>query len=258
MPSMRLHKFIGNCGCVSRRHAELLIQGGRVRVNGRLVSSPGTSVDPEKDSVAINGEMIHLPEPLTIVFHKPMGLITSTHDTHERLTVMDYLPMSLKEKGLVPAGRLDQDTEGLLVLTNVGDLNHRITHPRYETEKEYTATVSERPSRGALERLERGIILDGSRTAPARIVGVKATDGGIEVGIAIHEGRKRQVRRMLQAVGHEVLRLSRVRIGRFELGDLPLGEWRELRAEEIEALTETKPGPRETGSGETAGGRGGS
>lgn len=239
---VRLHKFVANCGYTSRRRAELLIQAGRVRVNGRVVDSLGATVRPDRDEVTVNGERIDLPRPTTIIFHKPRGIITSTHDTHERLTVMDYLPRSLRESGLLPAGRLDQDTEGLLVLTNDGDLNHRITHPRYETEKEYLATVAERPAASALRRLEEGVVIDGIRTSPARITAVEAAAEGFAVGIAIREGRKRQVRKMFAAVGHEVLALRRVRIGGLTLGDLPPGEWRKLGPDEIERLTAESPG----------------
>lgn len=233
---MRLHKFIANCGYTSRRRAELLIQAGRVTVNGKVVRGLGAKVRPDRDSVAINGETISLPAPLTIALNKPAGIITSTHDTHERLTVMDLLPRTVQQLGVVPAGRLDQDTEGLLVLTNDGDLGHRITHPRYETEKEYEAVVRGQPSQRALKRLEGGVLLEGERTAPARIAQVEASGGLTTVHIVIREGKKRQVRRMFAAIGHEVVHLSRRRIGRLHLGDLPLGEWRELSSEEIADL----------------------
>lgn len=235
---MRLHKFIANCGYTSRRHAELLVEAGRVEVNGTVVTDLGTKVRPAQDRVLVNGEPIELPPPTTILFHKPAGIITSTHDTHERLTVMDYLPRSLRNLGLLPAGRLDQDTEGLLIITNVGDLNHRITHPRYETEKEYLVTVATRPARAALRRLETGVMIDGQKTSPARVERVLRTPAGdVEVALTIREGRKRQVRRMFSAVGHDVLRLRRIRIGRLLLGDLPAGEWRRLDEEAIARLT---------------------
>jgi 23S rRNA pseudouridine2605 synthase len=236
-PPMRLHKYIANCGYCSRRRAELLIQAGRVKVNGKVVERLGTSVFPG-DSVTINDEPIALPEPLAIIFNKPAGIITSTHDTHERLTVMDYLPRSLRDHGVLPVGRLDQDTEGLLILTNDGDLNHRITHPRHETEKEYAALVSGRPAPAALRRLEQGVEIDGERTSPARIERVEPKGERTLVHIVIGEGKKRQVRRMFAAIGHEVLELRRIRIGGLTLGDLPLGAWRKLGDEEIAALTQ--------------------
>ncbi|MEM7234383.1 MAG: pseudouridine synthase [Planctomycetota bacterium] len=238
----RLHKYIANCGYTSRRHAELLITAGRVEVNGRIVSELGVSVRADKDVVAINGEEIRPPEATTILFNKPAGLITSTHDTHERLTVMDYLPKSLVDRGILPAGRLDQETEGLLIVTNVGDLNHRITHPRYGTEKEYVATVANRPDRRAISRLENGVVIEGGKTAPAQVPKIdKAERGRTKVHLILQEGRKRQVRRMLQAVGHPVVHLERIRIGNLTLGDLPRAEWRLLGSEDLQALTGDKP-----------------
>lgn len=240
---MRLHKFIANCGYTARRRAELLIEAGRVRVNGEVVTGLGTTVRPGKDEVTVNGEPISLPRPMTILLHKPPRLITSTHDTHDRLTVMDILPRSLRALGVLPVGRLDQDTEGLLVLTNDGDLSHRITHPSYETEKEYEAAVAGRPSREALRRFETGIRIEGEMTAPARVLSVMDEEAACRIHVVIHEGKKRQVRRMFEALGHPVLHLKRVRIGKLRLGDLPLGEWRELGPEEIRALLSSEGSP---------------
>jgi 23S rRNA pseudouridine2605 synthase len=234
---MRLHKYIANCGYTSRRRAELLIQAGRVTVNGRAVTSLGATVRPGRDKVLLNGEEVAPPEPLTIVLNKPPGIITSTHDTHERLTVMDILPRRLRQLGILPAGRLDQDTEGLLVLTNDGDLGHRITHPRYETEKEYEALVDGRPTPKGIARLEKGIVLEGEMTSPARITLLGAEGGATRARVIIHEGKKRQVRRMFEAIGTKVIALRRIRIGGLRLGDLPTGEWRELSLGEIKALT---------------------
>jgi 23S rRNA pseudouridine2605 synthase len=243
LPALRLHRYIASCGYTSRRRAELLIEAGRVAVNGKLVTRLGTLVRPGRDRVAVNGEEILPPRPTTIMLNKPGGIITSTHDTHERLTVMDLLPRSLRERGVLPAGRLDQDTEGLLILTNVGELGHRITHPRYETEKEYEALLDERPAPPQLRSLEAGIVLDGERTAPARVLAVVPRGERTGVRLVIREGRKRQVRRMFQAIGHEVRELKRVRIGGLRLGDLASGAWRELGPSEIAALTEGSARP---------------
>ena len=232
---MRLHRYIANCGQISRRRAELLVQAGRVHVNGKLLSSLGTSVKPG-DVVTVNGEIARLPEPLTIAFHKPGGIITSTHDTHDRLTVTDLLSTSLRQHGVLPVGRLDQDTEGLLLLTNLGDLNHCVTHPSFELDKEYRAVVAGRPTRASLERLEAGIRIAGQRTAPASIAAVEPRGKRTAVTLVIHEGRKRQVRRMFLAIGHEVLELCRLRVGGVQLADLPRGEWRELGDDEAESL----------------------
>ena len=233
--SMRLHKLIANCGYSSRRRAELLIQAGRVRVNGKLVTSLGANVYPG-DKVEVNGEELRLPPRMTIALNKPAGIITSTHDTHDRLTVMDILPRRLKDLGVLPAGRLDQDTEGLLVLTNDGDLAHRITHPSFETEKEYEAVVEGVPGQRAIERLEKGIQIEGEWTSPARVTLVAKEGSGARARIVIREGKKRQVRRMFEAVGHPVLELRRIRIGSLTLGKLAQGDWRELVPEEVAGL----------------------
>ena len=236
---MRLHKFIANCGYTSRRRAELLIQAGRVRVNGNVLTSLGATVDVRRDKVTVNGDEISLPPSLTIVLNKPPRLITSTHDTHDRLTVMDILPKRMRSLGVLPVGRLDQDTEGLLILTNDGDLSHRIAHPSFETEKEYEAVVSGRPSQEALRRFQSGVRIEGEMTAPAQVLSLESLEPGGDssrIRVVLHEGKKRQVRRMFEAIGHKVVHLKRVRIGGLSLGDLPVGEWRELNPEEILAL----------------------
>ncbi len=233
---IRLHKFIANCGYTSRRRAELLIQAGRVELNGKVQTSLGVTLNPDKDVVHVNGEKLELPEALTIILNKPRGVLTSTHDTHDRLTVMDILPRRFSHDGVLPAGRLDRDTEGLLVLTNDGDLGHRITHPRYETEKEYEVHVSGRPAAEKLRQLESGVVIDGTKTAPARLASVQSRGQQTQLRLVIREGRKRQVRRMIQCIGHEVTYLQRVRIGGLELGDLPSGEWRELKEADIRTL----------------------
>lgn len=233
---IRLHKFIANCGYTSRRRAELLIQAGRVKLNGKVQTSLGVTLDPGKDVVHVNGERLELPEVRTVMLNKPRGILTSTHDTHDRLTVMDILPRRFQYDGVVPAGRLDQDTEGLLVLTNDGDLGHRITHPRYETEKEYEVLVSGTPTGEKLRRLEAGVVIDGVKTSPAGVVSVRQEGPQTRVRLVIREGRKRQVRRMFQCVGHEVQALKRIRVGGLMLGDLPPGEWRELEEADLRAL----------------------
>jgi 23S rRNA pseudouridine2605 synthase len=248
---MRLHKYIANCGYTSRRRAELLIQAGRVAVNGRTVTSLGATIKPGRDKVVLNGEEVVPPERLTVALNKPAGIITSTHDTHDRLTVMDILPRRLRQLGILPAGRLDQDTEGLLVLTNDGDLAHRITHPRYETEKEYEVLVEGRLTPKGIGRLEKGIVLEGEMTSPARIALLGEEGGAARVRVVIHEGKKRQVRRMFEAIGTKVTALKRVRIGGLRLGELPAGAWKELSAADIAALAggDRAPAGRQHASG---------
>lgn len=239
---VRLHKYIANCAYCSRRHAELLIAAGRVQVDGRAVREKGTVIRPGVDRVVINGDEIVPPPRMTIALNKPAGYITSTHDTHERLTVMDLLPRRMRQFGVFPVGRLDLDTEGLLILTNDGDLAHRLAHPRHACEKEYRVVIAGRLSDAGRRRLEQGIELDGRKTAPARVGGLRRGDGKTVFRIAVHEGRKRQIRCMAQALGHEVLALERIRIGGLELGDLARGAWRELEPAEIElSLASNRP-----------------
>ncbi|MCI0650751.1 MAG: rRNA pseudouridine synthase [Planctomycetes bacterium] len=246
-PGERLHKYIANCGYCSRRRAELLIARGLVTVNGAVVTEPGSKVIPGRDTVLIHGERIARKEPLTIMLNKPAGTITSTHDTHERLTVMDMLPKHVLECGVLPAGRLDMDTEGLLVLTNDGELLHRITHPSFRCEKEYRVHLDRAPSRNERTRLEEGIYLPqlGKRTQPARVDRIRHnTDGTTTLHIHIGEGMKRQVRRMFEILGMKVIHLERVAIGKLRLGDLERGKWRKLTGAEIELLVEGTETPK--------------
>lgn len=233
---VRIHKYIANCGYTSRRRAELLVQAGRVQVNGQTASTLGTTIDPKKDKVVINGDLIEPLERVTILFHKPTAVITSTHDSHDRLTVMDLLPRRFRDNGVVPVGRLDQNTEGLLLFTNDGDLNHRICHPSHEVEKEYLVEVEGHPSAEACKRFEAGIFIDGRKTAPAQILNLESSGNRGRVVVVITEGRKRQVRRMFDALGHPVTYLCRVRVGNLTLGKVPLGEWRELSPSEVSDL----------------------
>ena len=248
----RLQKYIAGCGHCSRRHAELLIERGLVKVNGQVVQELGTRIVPGRDEVTIHGERISPPRPVTILLNKPAGTITSTHDTHDRLTVMDLLPRKLVEAGVLPAGRLDLDTEGMLVLTNDGDLQHRITHPRYECEKEYKVHLSRPPSDREKKQLEGGIFLAelGKKTADARIIRIrKLGDGTATLHIFIREGMKRQVRRMFESLGIRVLHLDRLAIAGVGIGDLARGEWRRLNGAEVRKL-------RGPSSRSSAGGRG--
>lgn len=249
----RLQKYISRCGHCSRRHAELLIERGLVKVNNSTVEELGTRVLPGKDRVTINGEEIRLPRSLTVVLHKPAGFITSTHDTHERLTVMDLLPKKIVDSGVLPAGRLDLQTEGLLLLTNDGDLLHRVTHPRFECVKEYFAILTRPPTSREVERLQGGVFLKdvGKETAKARLTHIRhRKDGTASLHVKIHEGMKRQVRRMFEVVGIKVTYLKRLSIGKLSLGDLEKGRWRTLASKEIQLLTSdgktTSPPKKET------------
>jgi 23S rRNA pseudouridine2605 synthase len=207
----------------------VLVEDGRVRVNGE-VALLGRRVDPSTDAVEVDGVHIGVaPGLVHWLLNKPPGVVTTAEDTHGRPTVLGLVP---SEPRVHPVGRLDMDTEGLLLLTNDGELTHRLTHPRFGVDKEYVAEVRGRPGRGALRALREGIDLDDGRTAPAR-ASLLAPN---VLRITIHEGRNRQVRRMCEAVGHPVQRLVRTRIGPLRDTHLRPGEWRELTVEEVRAL----------------------
>jgi pseudouridine synthase len=233
----RLQKIISQAGVASRRTAEKLIAEGRVTINGKTVSEMGVKADPATDDIRVDGRRVKSAERHRyILLYKPTGYVTTRSDPQRRRTVIDLL-RGVREY-VYPVGRLDYDTEGLLLLTNDGDLAATLTHPRHEVDRTYEARVSGMPDEDALDRLRRGIPLDGRRTQPADVVlvnkGRRDHDG--VVLITIREGRNRQVRRMLEAVGHPVQSLKRTRFG--PIGDRRLkpGDWRELTVDEIDAL----------------------
>jgi 23S rRNA pseudouridine2605 synthase len=224
---MRLNAYLARAGVASRRGAEELIRAGRVRVNGE-VAGLATFVEP-RDTVEVDGSRIE-PEPLTyVLLHKPAGVVTTAWDPQGRPTVVGLVG---HERRVVPVGRLDADTTGALLLTNDGPLAHRLMHPRYEVDKVYEAEVEREPSDEALAQLAEGVELDDGRTAPARVRRL----GPSLVELTIHEGKKHQVKRMLQAVGHPVRRLHRNLYAGLTLGGLAPGEWRELTPEEVASL----------------------
>ncbi len=237
----RLQKIISHAGLASRRAAEELIVQGRVSVNGRTVTELGTKADPSSDDIRVDGRRVKGPERLRyILLNKPKGYITTRSDEKRRKTVLDLL-VGIREY-VYPVGRLDYDSEGLLLLTNDGDLAARLTHPSHEVERAYEALVSGVPDERAIERLRTGIPLDGKRTQPADVVMVFPDAAGARSGreallrIAIREGRNRQVRRMCEAVGHPVERLRRIRFGPISDKTLKPGEWRELTVAEVAKL----------------------
>jgi 23S rRNA pseudouridine2605 synthase len=224
---MRLNAYLARAGIVSRRGAEELIRAGRVRVNGE-VAGLATFVEP-RDAVEVDGNPIE-PEPLTyVLLHKPAGVVTTARDPQGRPTVVGLVE---HQHRVVPVGRLDADTTGALLLTNDGPLAHRLMHPHYEVDKVYEAEVEGEPSDEALMQLTDGIELDDGRTAPARVLRL----GPSLVELTIHEGRKHQVKRMLEAVGHRVRRLHRKAYAGLTLDGVAPGEWRELTAEEVAKL----------------------
>lgn len=232
---MRLQKFIAECGVASRRGAEKIIESGRVYVNGDLVDYMGCEVDPDKDMVEVDGRVIK-PESKKyyIVLNKPKNYVTTVSDDLGRPTVM-HLVEDIDAR-IYPVGRLDFDTSGLLIMTNDGDFANRLTHPRNVVNKTYIARVDRILTEDELEKLCKGIELDGALTAPAKAEMIKRPQKGFEVKITIHEGRNRQVRRMLEAVNVNVLALKRISVGSVTLGNLPEGKWRKLSDAEINKL----------------------
>jgi len=247
----RLQKILSTAGVASRRASEDLIRGGRVSVNGTVVTELGTKADSTEDDIRVDGRRIRLePRRIYLLLNKPRGYVTTRRDPQGRPTVLDLLE-HVREY-VYPVGRLDYDSEGLLILTNDGDLAARLTHPRHEVDRVYEARVRGVPDAHALERLTRGVMIEGRRTAPARVRVVQEGpgpsgkhrrdvhgDGSRErstVEITLHEGRQRQVRRMFDAVGHPVVRLRRVRIGPIEDRELPPGRARPLTPQEVEKL----------------------
>ena len=236
----RLQKYLARCGVASRRHAEELITGGFVAVNGATVRTLGVRVDPERDLVRVNGErVVPAARNLYLLMNKPPRVMTTVRDPHGRRSVLDLLPADWRNARVYPVGRLDYDTEGLLLLTDDGDLALRLTHPRYALAKEYHALVEGRPTQEELAQLASGILLPGEArpTAPARAWLLRGGDNAAAwVGLELHEGRNRQARRMFDAIGHPVIQLRRVRVGPMMLGDLAPGQTRELTAREVETL----------------------
>ncbi|MDQ1398471.1 MAG: rRNA synthase [Acidimicrobiaceae bacterium] len=232
----RLQKVLARAGIASRRAAEELIAGGRVTVNG-AVASLGRRVDVAHDRVAVDGAPLTVrPGQVYYLLNKPEGVVTTASDPEGRRTVVQLVP---SEPRVFPVGRLDAGTEGLLLLTNDGDLTHHLTHPRFGVDKEYLAHVEGQPSPADVRRLREGVELEDGRTSPARVALV-APD---MLRIVIHEGRNRQVRRMCEAVGHPVLRLVRTRIGPLTDRRLAPGEWRPLTAAELRGLSEAAAAP---------------
>jgi pseudouridine synthase len=211
-----------------------LIRAGRVRVDGQLVTNPALRVAAQLARIEVDGQPLQFQRRVHIVLNKPLGTLSAAVDPRGRRTVLELL--GEMEQRLYPAGRLDADTQGLLVITNDGELTLRLTHPRYGVEKVYEAEVKGRPSPRELQQLERGLMLEDGPTGPAKVRLLRAGDRQSRVELIIHSGRKRQVRRMLKAVGHPVVSLVRTRLGPLTLEGLRPGEWRRLTSREIAQL----------------------
>ncbi len=243
---MRLGKYLAHAGVASRRSAEALIAAGRVSVGGQVVTDPARDVDAGS-RVSVDGRALDGPEPRAVyALNKPVGVVSSAHDTHGRQTVVELVESDLR---LYPVGRLDRDSAGLILLSNDGDLANRLTHPRFQVPKTYRVTLGGRAvADSALRALRRGVRLDDGPTAPAEVVRVRAS----LIEITLREGRNRQVRRMCEAVGHPVIELTRIRFGPIALGALAAGSHRRLSPQEIERLRllASAPSPAEGAPGD--------
>ncbi|WP_417911066.1 pseudouridine synthase [Candidatus Electronema sp. PJ] len=225
----RLQKIIAQAGICSRRRAEQLIVAGRVTVDGQIVTELGSKIDPAQAVITVDGKLLRREEKkICLLLNKPRGYVTTLSDPQGRPIVTDLLPPDMKVR-LFPVGRLDLDSEGALLMTNDGELANKILHPKFEVNKTYEATVRDLPKESELRRLAQGIIVDGQKTWPAQVrVLRQEQDRTTVVEIVIHEGKKRQVRKMFQAVGHPVLRLKRTAYGGLRLGEQGLGSCRFL------------------------------
>lgn len=227
---MRIQKFMAQCGVASRRKSEELILKGLVQVNGAIIKEPGFPVDPDKDEIIVNGKKLTEASKIYIMINKPKGVLSTSEDTHGRQRVLDLVPT--KER-LYTVGRLDMDTEGLLLLTNDGELTFYLTHPKHEFSKTYLGLVKGCPDHQSLERFRQGLDIEDYHTAPAAIQIVKKNREASLLEISIHEGKNRQIRKMCAAIGHPIIDLKRVAIGKITLGDLKPGDWRYLNNDEI-------------------------
>jgi len=232
---IRLNKFLAQAGVASRREVDKMIAGGEIKVNGRVIQVLGYKIDDEKDRVEVEGKKIEREEgQVYLMINKPPGYLVTLKDRFQRPTIKQLLP-SLGKR-IFPVGRLDYDSEGLLLLVNDGELAYRLTHPRFKVGKVYLVKVKGDPDPSRLSRLEKGIYLEGRKTAPAKIARLSRSSKRNLLKVEIYEGRKREVRKMFDAVGHRVLQLKRIDFGGVRLGKLKTGKWRFLTRKEIDTL----------------------
>jgi 23S rRNA pseudouridine2605 synthase len=231
----RLQKILASAGVASRRRAEEYIRQGRVKVDGTVVAEMGLQVDPQHQSIELDGKPVTTKEgPVYILLNKPRGYVSTLSDPQGRPIITSLLT-GVKAR-VFPVGRLDLDSEGALLLTNDGELAHRILHPSFEVEKTYIIRVTGKPDAGLLKKLEEGIVIEGRRTWPAKVRMLAADSTASTFEVIIHEGRKRQVRNMFAAIGHPVLQLKRVAYGNLKLANLPVGKYRILSRKELEQV----------------------
>ena len=232
---MRLEKFLSESGIASRRDAKQYITAGRVSVNSERVLIPGTHIAPQQDEITFDGKPIRgKPKQIYLMLNKPAGYVTTVRDERGRPTVMALVP-DISER-IYPVGRLDLDTEGLLLMTNDGDFAHRILHPSHEIQKTYIAWVEGQPNRREIQRMREGIEIEEGVVTSAKVDQTERREGQTQFKVVIHEGKKRQIRRMFHAIGHDVLHLKRIGIGSLSLGRLSIGKYRLLTPPEIESF----------------------
>jgi 23S rRNA pseudouridine2605 synthase len=240
--TQRLDKYLANRGVCSRRDVEAFLSDNDITVNGNRVMEPGTRIDPKEDDIRIHGEEIVQPSFVYFLLNKPKGFISTTSDEYDRKNVIHLIPT--KER-IYPVGRLDKDTTGLIILTNDGELTNLLTHPRYHVDKTYQLEITGKVTHNQLDKLRKGVLLDDGMTSPAEVVVVSETTSTATLEMKIHEGKNRQIRRMSNAVGIELLSLSRIQFGPISKGDLKEGEYRMLNGQEIKMLrnstTHTSP-----------------
>jgi pseudouridine synthase len=233
---IRLNRFLALCGISSRRESENLIASGRIKINGRTVRKQGIKIDPDKDKVSFDGVIINPEEKLYLIINKPKGYVTTSFDPQKRPTVLDLIPDI--EARVYPVGRLDYNSEGLLILTNDGDFSFRLIHPKYKVGKIYIVKLYGGFSPKKLEKLRTGVMLSDGLTAPCRVKLVRAKGKETILEMEIYEGKKRQIRRMCTSLGYRVVELRRVQIGTLKLGGLKSGAYRYLGPNEVGKLKE--------------------
>ena len=239
MPLVRLQKFLAEAGVASRRRCEELIEAGQVSVNGQTVRVLGTKIDPEQDHVTVDGQPVAIEQKVYIALNKPAGVLCTNRDTHQRKRAVDLLPRSLPR--LYTVGRLDKDTEGLLLLTNDGTFSLRLTHPRYKMRKTYLVEVEGELNNAEIARLLEGVRSEGELLRAEKVFATRTKMNATELRLILGEGKKRQIRRMMSVIGHPVRRLVRLAIGPVELGNLAISQWRYLTHEEIRKLMQYTP-----------------
>jgi 23S rRNA pseudouridine2605 synthase len=231
----RIQKILANAGIASRRRAEEYIRQGRVRVDGQVVTEMGQQADPGRQRIELDGKpVIKREKPVYILLNKPRGYVSTLSDPQGRPIITELLP-GISER-VFPVGRLDLDSEGALLLTNDGELAHRILHPSFEVKKTYIVRVTGKPQIDLLKKLEQGIVIEGKRTWPAKIKMVAGDQASSTFEVIIHEGRKRQIRKMFAAISHPVMQLRRVAYGNLQLADLPPGKYRLLSRKDLSKI----------------------